>query len=126
MIQKLDWRTFMDAASDTPEKTIRALDRYFEHFVAVEIEEGADGKREFKSQKCVGCGEILTGLFGTWRWALVHGEGQCGKCGWPSYGHHFIKGEDGKDLVTLRGLILQCHPDFVERRRSMTTTRGAS
>jgi hypothetical protein len=114
---KLDWRTFMKASDDTPETTIRALDSYFAHFVALEIKDDVEGKPDIQPQACVGCGKTLTGLCGTWRWGIAHGVGECGHCGWPSHGHHFIKDESGEEVATLHNFILQVHPDFVERRR---------
>lgn len=117
--EKLDWRTLMKASDETPESTIKALDDYFSHFVAVEVkDDDRGGKPQIQDQNCVGCGKALTGfLCGTWRWGIAHGVGECGHCGWPSHGHHFIKDESGKDVLTLRNFILQIHPDFVERKR---------
>lgn len=117
-VAKLDWRTFMTAADDTPPSTIKALDDYFSHFAAVEIKDDKQGKPQIQDQACIGCGESLTGfLRGTWRWGIAHGVGECSKCGWPSHGHHFIKDEAGEEVLTLRNFILQVHPDFVERRK---------
>jgi hypothetical protein len=114
-IERLDWRTFMNAGPDTPPETIKALDDYFSHFAAIEIKE-VDGKKEIADQKCCGCGDYLTGfLRGTWRWGIAHGVGECSKCGWPSHGHHFVKDAGGEDVVALRNFILQVHPDFVEQ-----------
>jgi hypothetical protein len=115
-LEHLDWRTFMKASDDMPATSIAALDKYFSQFVALPIKDDEDGKPQVQTQKCAGCGEMLTGIFGTWRWGIAHGAGLCGGCGWPSYGHHFIRDENGEDVVTLRGVILQVHPDFVERR----------
>lgn len=117
MVAHLDWRTFMKASDDTKPEVIKALDEYFRHFVALEIKPDHEGKPDIQTQMCVGCGEILSGLLGTWRWGIAHGVGECGKCGWPSHGHHFIKDENGDSLMTLRNFILQVHPDFVERRK---------
>lgn len=119
-VQHLDWRMFMNAAADTPATTIAALDKYFSRFVALEMKADHNGKPDIATQNCVGCGDILTGLLGGWRWSIAHGDGECGNCGWPSRGHHFIKDENGDDLVTLRHFILQVHPDFVERKKRAT------
>lgn len=116
-VAHLDWRTFMEAKPDIDPEVVAALDKYFPHFVAVEVKDMPDGKKEFGVQKCIGCDKDLTGFFGTWRWGIAHGVGQCGSCGWPSHGHHFIKDEKGEEVVTLRNFILQVHPDFVERRK---------
>lgn len=113
----LNWRTFMKASDDMPETSLKALDSYFSHFAAIEIKDGADGKPDIQPQKCCGCGKELTGLFGTWRWGIAHGVGECGACGWPSHGHHFIKDEKGEEVATLHNFILQVHPNFVERKQ---------
>jgi hypothetical protein len=105
-----DWRTFMSATDDTPAETLKKLDDYFPRFVQPTIK-GDGGKKIFEPQKCIGCGDELTGFFGTLRWGIAHGEAECGKCGWPVRGHHFIS-----DEITMRNVFLQYHPDFVERR----------
>lgn len=120
-VPHLDWRTFIDASADTAPDVVKTLDEYFRHFVALEFETKG-GKRDLKPQKCVGCGEPLTGFLaaliskGGFTWGLAHGEGHCAGCGWPARGHHFIKDEKGEDLMNLRNFILQFHPDFVERK----------
>lgn len=120
-MEHLDWRTVMSANAETSPNTIKALDKYFNHFVALELKD-VDGKPEIQPQKCVGCQEELTGfksaLFGKggFEWGITHGRGHCRNCGWPAFGHHFIKDEDGKDVVTIRNVILQVHPDFVDRK----------
>lgn len=112
-IEHLDWRTFLTASDSL---AIKALDEYFSHFVAVEIKE-EKGERVFQPQKCCGCGKDLTGFFGTWRWALTHGWGECSNCGWPSKGHHNVKDEAGEDILTLRNMIFQLHPEHVEHEK---------
>lgn len=122
-VAHFDWRTVMSAKADFPEKSARALDRYFRHFVAVKIKDDEKGgKPVIQEQKCVNCGEILTGFMamfgrGGFQWGIAHGEGHCGGCKWPATAHHFIKDEDGNDVVTLRGFILQVHPEFVTSRK---------
>lgn len=71
---------------------------------------------------CFHCGEVLYGSIlsqllspGGFRWGLVHGEGNCAKCGWPARGHHYPKREDGSDLIQLRDFPLQYMPEFVVR-----------
>lgn len=115
-VARLDWRTLINAKEGTPETTIKALDDYFSHFAAVEVKE-ENGKPEMQLQQCCGCGKTLTGIFGTWRWGIAHGVGECSSCGWPSHGHHFIKDAAGEDVATIHNFILQVHPDFVERRQ---------
>lgn len=115
-VDRLDWRSFMNAKEGTPETIIKALDGYFSHFAAVEVKE-ENGKPEMQPQKCIGCGRLLTGILGTWRWGIAHGVGECSSCGWPSHGHHFIKDEAGEHVATIHNFILQVHPDFVEQRQ---------
>lgn len=120
-IARFDWTACMKASANFPDAHRRALDSYFSHFCAVEIKDNADGKPEFQPQPCVNCGETLTGMMaffgrGGFEWGIRHGEGHCAKCKWPAVGHHFIKDEDGKEVVTLHNFILQVHPDFVSKR----------
>jgi hypothetical protein len=118
--ERLDWRTLMKAADDTPPKVIAALDKYFSQFVAVPLKNDENGKPQMQTQQCVGCGESLTGFLGTWRWAIAHGVGECARCHWPSLGHHSIKDDDGEELLTLHNFVLQIHPDFVQRKQRVT------
>lgn len=62
-------------------------------------------------------GSLLTQLTspGGFRWGLVHGEGNCAKCGWPARAHHYPKREDRSDLIQLRDFPLQYMPEFVVR-----------
>jgi hypothetical protein len=122
-VERLNWRTLIEAKPETSAETIAALDDYFQHFVQVPIDE-KDGKREIKPQNCIKCDEPLTGFMavlvgkGGFTWGLAHGEGHCAHCRWPARGHHFIKDKDGKEIVTLRNFILQVHPDFVTDRNA--------
>lgn len=121
-VAHLDWRTLMKASDDMPEQSLKALDKYFNQFVAVPLKASeTGGKPETLAQKCVGCGETLTGfeaMFGRggFQWGIIHGQGHCAKCKWPAFGHHFIKDDEGNDVVTLHNLVLQVHPDFVDHR----------
>lgn len=76
---------------------------YLEHF-AVPMRD-ADGK---PTQECLACHETHT-----FRWGLTHGTGHCNHCGWPATLYHFIKDRNGADLVTIRGVLLQAHPDDI-------------
>lgn len=115
-VERLNWRTFMKASDDTPPETIKALDDYFSNFAAISVEPDDKGVPQIKTQHCVGCAKELTGFFGTWRWGIAHGVGECSNCGWPSHGHHWIKDDKGEGIATLNNFILQIHPDFVERK----------
>jgi hypothetical protein len=66
--------------------------------------------------QCLKCGFGLDGMFGTFEWGIVHGEGKCGHCGWPTRMYHYLKlpsGEEGRLVFPL-----QYHPDFVTKRKS--------
>lgn len=90
---------------DEKEKTaavIRRLDEYLSDFLP-------------PSGKCVNCDSALGGLLGSFTWGIVHGEGFCALCGYPGAAHHFIKDSDGSDLLTIRNMILQYHPQALTR-----------
>ena len=103
-------------AKPGPEATQEFLDdlaEYLRHFVEPKRDDG---------EPCVGCGEPLAGdlaqqLFGRggFTWGLAHGHGHCKRCGWPATMYHFIKDRHGEDLVTIRNILLQQHPDDIER-----------
>jgi hypothetical protein len=121
-IEKMNWRTVIDAQPETPQSTIDALDKYFEAFAQVSLTE-KDGKKILGEQPCIKCDEPLNGMMammfgkGGFTWGIAHGEGHCKNCGWPARAYHFIKDSDGKDLMTLRNVILQYHPDYVTERK---------
>jgi len=122
----LDWRTMLKAADDTPQAMLDALDTYFEAF-AQPLRRDDD---ESKEMLCIECEKPLTGLTsvffgGGFVWGLAHGEGYCAGCKWPARGHHFIKYPDGTDLATLRNVVLQYHPDYVERRSALASQTGS-
>jgi hypothetical protein len=58
----------------------------------------------------------LMGQEGGFEWGLVHGQGHCRNCGWPATLYHFIRDRNGNDLLTIRNLLLQQHPDDIELR----------
>lgn len=114
---RFDWREFVKAAEDTPAETIAALDEYFAPFAAIPFE-GEGENRQVGKIECVKCGTIqnpgLMGLIvGGFEWGLAHGEGRCSKCGWPARAHHWVKDASGETFLTLRGFVVQYHPDFV-------------
>lgn len=71
--------------------------------------------------KCPQCGESLGGMFGSFAWGLVHGEGRCtgprfsgDSCNWPVRGYHRIKDKDGKEIFDrVIELLLPYHPNHV-------------
>jgi hypothetical protein len=127
-VAHLDWRTFIDAKPETPQATIDALDAYFNGFAQPAITVAVDGKKSLGKLPCLKCDEpladgimsFLTGK-GGFTWGLAHGEGFCRNCRWPARAYHFIKDVDGNDLMTLRGVVLQYHPDFVSERKAETS-----
>ena len=71
--------------------------------------------------KCLCCERPLAGTLvdqllsdGGFEWGLVHGQGHCRKCGWPATMYHFIKDENGEDILTMHNVLLQVHPDHIE------------
>lgn len=118
--EHLDWRTIFTVAADAPDKTITALDAYFEPF-AQPVFDGEDGMSE-RPMRCLNCGKALTGFFasmfggGGWEWGIAHGEGRCASCGWPGRAMHYINHADGTEVVSIRNLVLQYHPDVVSTR----------
>lgn len=56
------------------------------------------------SNNCPECNEDLGGLFGTFVWGLVHGEGNCSRCGIAFRLYHYLK-ENTKpvELLSLIG-----------------------
>lgn len=72
-------------------------------------------------KECLGCGSILAGsdiaeayLRATFTYGLAHGEGHCGKCGYPARANHYPP-KDGSGLTFAR--VLQYHPDELEERQ---------
>lgn len=124
-IKHLDWREVIKAQEGTDAAVCAALDAYFEPFAALPGEVTEDGSFKIApGQPCINCGEGLSdGMMalmgfskGGFEWGITHGEGHCRNCGWPTRAYHFIKDADGNDLMTLRGVLLQYHPDYVEKR----------
>lgn len=95
----------------------RSIEDYLSHFAAPKL------KGENGEHLCLKCNEPLLGfmaaLFGKggFEWGLVHGEGFCRNCHWPARAYHSIKDKDGSTLCSLRNVVLQYHPDFVEARK---------
>lgn len=117
--ERLNWRVLINAAPDTPPADIDALSAYFAPFAAVPMVVSEDGvEKPSPDHPCLNCGKPLLGLTtfmlgGGFTWGLTHGEGHCLACGWPARAHHFIKDAAGADLITIRNVILQYHPDEV-------------
>jgi len=68
----------------------------------------------FNGSVCVcRCGRELGGILGSFTWGMVHGEGECGNCGWPARGVHRVTLE-GRESPAFFRVFLPYHPDFVE------------
>lgn len=120
-VAPLDWRNIITAAPDTPADIVAALDDYFRPFAEPCFRD--DDKS--KEMLCIECDKPLSGLTamlfgGGFEWGIAHGEGHCAACRWPARAHHFIKDKDGKDIISVRNVVLQYHPEFVEKRRNAT------
>ncbi len=97
-----------EVAPETPADVLAELREYFHTFATP-----TKGKH---GAECPNCGSAIGGMFGSFEWGLVHGEGRCSICHWPMRAYHFIKDKDGKDVATIRNLVLPYHPDFVTKR----------
>lgn len=78
-----------------------ALEEYVSHFVELGPRDPA-----LKARLCICCGAMLAGLLGSFCWGLAHGEGACGRCGYPARAIHHIEG-----VGILHTFVLQYHPD---------------
>jgi hypothetical protein len=97
------------------------VEGYLSHFAAIKRDEKGE---IIKNNPCLRCHEALSGdlttqLFGRggFTWGLAHGSGFCKNCGWPATLYHFIKDRNGEDIVTIRHVVLQIHPDDVEIKK---------
>jgi len=104
-LERFDWRELITVSDQADQKIIVALDAYFSVFAKVSPE-----------GKCLKCGAVQGGMFGCFTYGLAHGEGRCGKCGWPGRADHYLKA-GGEEFAKLRKYILQYHPDFVGRKK---------
>jgi hypothetical protein len=120
-VERFNWRDLIEAKPDTAESIIAALDAYFVPFAAPPMDRAEDGKVSIiDNHPCLNCGEEQTGLTAQmlgsgFTWGIAHGEGFCGNCKWPARLYHFIKDANGNEVTTIRGFLLQYHPDFVEK-----------
>lgn len=120
--ERLDWHTLFKLKDDADPAFVSALDSYFECFAQPKMKIGEDGRGDIGDQPCIKCEKPLLCLMsmvlgGGFTWGIVHGEGFCRECKWPARAHHFIKDAEGKDVITIRNVILQYHPDFVSERK---------
>lgn len=109
--------TITDVASvkgDTDSEVLNDLAAYFNHFA-----KPSEGNRCLRCQRPLvpSLAEALMFGDGGFEWGLVHGRGHCRSCGWPAAAHHFIKDRHGNELITIRNMVLQDHPDDIELRK---------
>jgi predicted Zn-ribbon and HTH transcriptional regulator len=55
--------------------------------------------------KCLWCGSSR------YEWGILHGSAYCAKCGWEYRVYHYIKDENGNDILSRIEAVLQYHPD---------------
>lgn len=121
---------------DTPEarqhydEFVAGADKYLSVFAKpIEWDQAGSSGKEVA---CLHCGEPLTGLMnsllgrGGFEWGLAHGEGHCRGCGWPARAYHFAKYENGDEVFTIRGLILQYLPDFDAEAKARDEAKQAA
>ena len=92
---------YFSKKSDADDETDEALARWDDYFA--KFAKLTDGQ-------CLCCGTSLRcalglGLFGGFKWGIVHGEGHCARCGYPMRGHHTVDG-----FGSIRNLFLPYHP----------------
>lgn len=96
----------IDKPTESIEKTITEINAYLSIFAKPE-------RDEQNYQLCLCCGERLSGILGTFRYLIVHGEGECSECGWPARANHY----DFGPVKAFEG-VLQYHPDEVREKQS--------
>jgi hypothetical protein len=78
---------------------VAALDAYLAPFVKP------------NDDRCVMCGSELSGIFGSFMWGIVHGEGECSHCRYPARAYHYVKIDvDGEPAEFRTSFVLQYHP----------------
>lgn len=102
---------------------IADLDAYLHKFAA-------PSKRNWNSTTvvwdCLNCGQMLTGLVGSFQWGIANGIGECGNCHWPCQALHRPVDRDGKEMFTdVVKWVLQAHPDEVQTRRELEAEQSS-
>ena len=98
--------------ADGGDDVVAPVAAYFARFCAPIVPETAS---LMAGARCL-CGAIFTGLLGTFRYGLAHGEGQCGACGHPARADHYVRDASGEEVVTLNRFPLLYHPDELTPR----------
>jgi len=117
--------------ADTPHATIESIGATIKENADPEVIEDlraylhAFAAPKMPGHLCLRCEEPLVGdsllqaigmKKGGFEWGIAHGHGHCRNCGWPATLYHFIKDRHGKDLMTIRHILLQQHPHHIELR----------
>lgn len=96
--------------AEKPAKVREALEEYLKHFHKPDI------NKEKGTVMCNSCGmllystDIMSALFSTFQWGIVHGEGFCNNCGWHYRMYHSLpqKGENDKTIGFTHPLAHRC------------------
>lgn len=79
----------------------RALNAYLHHFTLLQLTQ----KTSFFTggNHCPNCISPLGGMLGTFTYGIVHGEGRCGRCGYPCRTRHVVTDPDtGEELLEMK------------------------
>lgn len=93
-----------DIKGDCPSDIREAVEKYLEPFIAPTPCEGEPSM--ITGSLLCDCGAPLDGYVGSFKYGIVHGEGFCQRCKRPIRANHYIKDDDGKDLVSFSLLLL--------------------
>jgi hypothetical protein len=95
-LPKAQWRDMFKEKTPLSESDSKTMEDYFADFLPF-------------NEKCVQCDSSLTGLFGSFRWGIVNGEGSCCVCGYPARAIHRNVGP-----IECTEVILQYHPSVLQ------------
>lgn len=105
-IMQIELKKDTPEAIDEKENTTKIIQEYLNQFANT-------------NGKCPCCNRDLGGILGTFRWGIVHGEGECGDCGYPVRGHHVIKNEEGETFLTFQNYMMPYHPNGLSEGSTM-------
>ena len=77
--------------------------------VKEKVQEYLNGFVELEN-KCPCCDADLGGWFGHFRYSIFHGEGNCGRCGYPCRANHYVEVPYMTEKVVFE-MVLPYHPD---------------